>query len=178
MEELTTLFLTTDSLKRVLTYMCRSLNQDPITETLRVMLTSPIQFHLSRYGLGLFKGSAVFPYTYMTPEQRVWLYELVRAIRGDSNHTALNRLEDPLTFTAENDRIFLGGASLQPVKLAPTDVFDALMAAMAESRHTTPDRLKLLMNLLLQRIGCRVNIRRETLVHIQQRSDELFGAGG
>lgn len=175
MEELNALFLSPDSLCRVLTYMCRAVTQDPITEATRVMLTTPIQFHLSRHGLGLFKNSAVFPFTYMTLEQRTWLYELVRAIRGDSNHSALSRLEDPLEYTVENDRIFFTHPA---IRLAPTTVFDALLKAMAESKHATPDRLKLLISLLLQRIGCRVNVSRETLLHIQTKSTELFGAGG
>ena len=177
MEELSALFLGPESLKRVLTYMCRAMAQDPITEAMRVMLTTPIQFHVSRYGLGLFKGSAVFPYTYMSAEQRVWLHDVVRAIRGGGNHSALSRLERPLTYTIENDRIFFhgGGAGDRPTRLAPTDVFDALLGAMAESKHTTPDRLQLLMGLLLQRIGCRVHVCRETLVHVQRRSAELFG---
>jgi hypothetical protein len=148
------------------------------------MITTPIQFHVRRYGLGLFKGSAVFPYTYMSAEQRVWLHDVVRAIRTGGNHSALCRLNESLTYTIENDRIFFhtSGADQQqqqrPTRLAPTDVFDALLGAMAESKHTTPDRLQLLVGLLLQRIGCRVHVCRETLMHVQRRSAELFGPAG
>lgn len=172
MDELKALFLSVESLQQILAYMCRSGSPDPISDSMRLMLSSPVHFHVSRFGLGLFKGVPVFPYTYMSNEQRTWLYDLMRAIRGDTNHSALSRLDDPLEYTTENDRIFFKDASM--TRLEPKLVFDALIYSMTKSTHASPARLKLLVNLLLQRIGCRIQISRDTLTHVQSRTEALF----
>lgn len=209
MEDLNRLFLEPAALERIFIYMCRSSTRDPIAETMRTMLTTPIEFHISRYGLGLFKGCAVFPFTFMTNEQRTWLYELLSSLSGDQMHTALQRLQDPLDITTENDRIFLrervhphnGGHAALPSSsssssssstippsssppttsqlriLDPKRVFNALLGAMQRSvQHASqPERMHLLANLLLQRIGCQVCIGRDTLLYIQSEMDRRFG---
>jgi hypothetical protein len=86
--------------------MCRTSTHDPISETARLMLTTPIQLHVSRFGLGLFKGCAVFPFSYMNKDQRQWLFELLSAMGGDQMHSALQTIDSPLEYVAENDRIF------------------------------------------------------------------------
>ena len=198
MEELNRLFLEPAALERIFVYMCRSSTRDPIAETMRIMLTTPVEFHISRYGLGLFKGCAVFPFTFMTTEQRTWLYELLSSLGGDQMHTVLQRLQDPLDIAAENDRLFLReratpGAAAAPAPasshttsashasqppprvLDPKRVFDALLGAMQRSVHTSrPERMQLLANLLLQRIGCQVCIGRDTLLYIQSEMDRRF----
>ena len=206
MEELNRLFLEPAALERIFVYMCRSSTRDPIAETMRVMLTTPVEFHISRYGLGLFKGCAVFPFTFMTNEQRTWLYELLSSLGGDQMHTVLQRLQDPLDIAAENDRLFLREKASHPASasvpqspspaqpnhhhhpptnannpppsrvLDPKRVFDALLGAMQRSaQHTArPERMHLLANLLLQRIGCQVCIGRDTLLYIQSEMDRRF----
>ena len=188
MEELNRLFLEPAALERIFVYMCRSSTRDPIAETMRVMLTTPVEFHISRYGLGLFKGCAVFPFTFMTTDQRTWLYELLSSLGGDQMHTVLQRLRDPLDIAAENDRLFLrekaapsthtAAHTPQPTPprvLDPKRVFDALLGAMQRSVHTSrPERMQLLANLLLQRIGCQVCIGRDTLLYIQSEMDRRF----
>jgi hypothetical protein len=102
MEALVELFLCPAALERLLTYMCKSGtgSLDPISDSVRALLSCPVQFSVSRYGMGILKGHPVFPYCYMTPEQRQWTYELVRAIAGGENHhSAFARRDDPLTFT-------------------------------------------------------------------------------
>ena len=191
------LFLDPEHLQRLFAYMCRSSTRDPIADTARIMLTTPVQFHISRHGVGLFKGCPVFPFTYMGGEQRQWLFELLSAMGGDQMHSALQAIDAPLEYTAENDRIFFKTApddaslaayyhhpptqaprSSPPhllLLLDPRRVFDALLGAVADSGTAYPDRLRLLVNLLLQRIGCQVQIGRELLAHIQGEMDRRLG---
>lgn len=168
MEEFHAQFLTPLALERVLAYMCRTSTQDPITESIKIMLTCPVQFHVSRFGLGVFKGCGVFPFTYMTKEQRQWLHELVKAIGGEGYHSALMSTE-PLVYTVENDRIFFKGGEPLDAKI----VFEVLLRSMAKTDEKK-ERLKILTNLLLQRIGCRVVIGRDTLAHVHELSERIF----
>lgn len=203
MEQLYTLFLEPEPLQRIFVYMCRASTHDPISETARLMLTTPVQLHVSRFGLGLFKGCAVFPFSYMSKEQRQWLFELLSAMGGDQMHSALQAIDAPLEYTAENDRIFFKGdtrpaaaAPLPPASTAssassarqaapnhasgnsflldPRRVFDALLGAMHDSGHAQPERLRLLARLLLQRIGCQVSINRDLLMYIEGEMDRRF----
>lgn len=126
MESLAELFLSPPALERLLIYMCKSSagSQDPISESARALLTCQVrdrisrwvhfsaltiipqvQFSASRYGVGILKGQPVFPYCYMTAEQRQWIYELIRAISGGENHhSAFARRDDPLTYTVSSIR--------------------------------------------------------------------------
>lgn len=231
MEQLHTLFLDPEPLQRLFTYMCRSTTRDPIADTARIMLTTPVQFHISRHGVGLFQGCPVFPFTYMSKEQRQCMFDLLSAMGGDQMHSALQDMEAPLEYTAENERIFFktppldrqppdgplrafyvpcptlsssssihtsaattttttttasqarkplparaaGLSSAQAHRLDPRRVFDALLGAVADSATAYPDRLRLLLNLLLQRIGCQVHIDRDLLAHIQREMDRRLG---
>ena len=168
MNEFHALFLTPAALERTLAYMCRTFTQDPITESVKIMLTCPVQFHVSRFGVGMFKGCGVFPFTYMTKEQRQWLHELVRAIGAEGYHSAL-MADEPLVYTIENDRIFFKGGEMLDSKL----VFEILLKSMAKSGED-PSRLRLLVSLLLQRIGCRVPIGRDTIAFVHELSESVF----
>ena len=234
MEELIQRFLDGETLRRMFAYLCQSTLQDPITETVRVMLTRPVQFHLSRFGLGIFQDTPVLPFHLLTGEQRTWLHGLMQAIRspGSAMHSALQRLDRPLQYRLANDRIFLygklqtteedegegeeeeeregeeeeeeeeeegerrkrvrgavtksqkseGHALAWPLRqrdrLQPKVVLDALLRGVAESRYATPDRLKLLVRLLMQRLACRTPIGRDLMAYVEDESNRLFGAGG
>ena len=171
MDMLRELFLSPEALQRILAYMCRGTNQDPIVEAVRTMLTVPVQFHVSKHGLGLFKGWGVFPYTFMTGHQRNWLYDLLHAMGGSMHHSALACISDPLEYMAENDRIFFKGPTIQ---LDPKLVFDVLIQSIKDSGSSEPARLRLLLNLLIQRIGCKVSVSRDTLQHVEARAAALL----
>ncbi len=173
MDDLQRLFLTIEPLKRVLVYMCSGAAADPITETVKSLLTQSVQFSVSRYGLGLLKSGPVFPFSHMNAEQRQHLYELMRAIGGgDDHHSAFACIEDPLTYWVENDRVWFNGT----VSLDPKLVFDALLQCVHDTGRDAT-RMRLLTSLLLQRIGGKVPLTRETLVHIEAESQRLFTPG-
>jgi len=160
------LFLKEDNLKRVLVYLCKgnSESSDPITDALATMLGGPVQFCVGRFGLVLFKDGAPYPFTMMSQEQRQFLYEIVRGVGSEMPcYGPLAVLDNPLTFTVENERILFHTPKQH---LDPKMVF----RAMIELIHQTRPDSALLTNLLVQRLGSRVSLSRETLAYVHQMS--------
>jgi len=170
-EQFRELFMSEDALRRQFVHMCKTSaeNPDPITDAVCCMLTSNLQFCVGKYGLALFKGGPTFPYTLMSPVQRQFLYELVHAVGSDVPcHSALACIDNPLTWSVENERILF---HLPPEKLEPRLVFRTLLDSVATSKHGSA----LLCNLLVQRLGSRVNVGRDTLAFVKEYSREVFG---
>lgn len=165
MEDLVRLFLNNDSLLRIMTYMCRDGN-DPIVNTVHVMLTSDIQFAVGIYGLRLFKNHKhVFPFVYMDGEQRHCLHQLVAHV-VDKQHSAYASLENPLEFDVED-----GHVVFRPVmKLPPRQVFDVLLVALQRSKRGS----RLLCNILLQKLAAKMIVHKDMLEYIYGRCEELF----
>ena len=158
------LFLQEENLKRVLVYLCKGNPEstDPITDALATMLGGPIQFCVGRFGLVLFKDGAPFPFTLMSQEQRQFLYEIVRGVGSEMPcYGPLAVLDNPLTFTVENERILF---HIPKQSLDPKLVFRAMVELINKTR---PDS-SLLTNLLVQRLGSRVNLSRETLAYVHE----------
>jgi hypothetical protein len=156
------LFLQDENVKRVLVYLCKGNpeSSDPITDALATMLGGPVQFCVGRFGLVLFKDGAAFPFTMMSQEQKQFLYEIVRGVGSEMPcYGPLAVLENPLTFTIENERILF---HVPKRHLDPKMVFRAMVELVTASRADST----LLTNLLIQRLGSRVNLSRETLSYV------------
>jgi hypothetical protein len=167
-EEFRALFLSDAALRSQFVHMCKAETHDPITDAAATMLASNVQFCVGKYGLVLFKGGATFPYTLMSPEQRQFLYELVHAVGSDMPcHSAIACLENPLTWTVENERILF---HTPPTKLDPRVVFAILIDCVATSEHSS----RTLCDLLIQRLGSRVNISRDTIAFVREKSAAVF----
>ena len=159
MEELNRLFLGEDGVKTLFTYMCKtsSCSADAVTDTLRVLLTTPVEFSVGKYGLGVFKGYPVLPYFYMTPAQRQYLYELVSAISTGSpeeHHTAFACLDTPLVYVFENERVVFKGSSMLDQGL--------VIRVLQSSVGSKP----LLLSILLQRLAGYVPLKRDVLLGV------------
>jgi len=156
------LFLQEDNVKRVLVYLCKGspTSSDPITDALVTMLGGPVQFCVGRFGLVLFKDGASFPFAMMNQEQRQFLYEIVRGVGSEMPcYGPLAVLDNPLTFTIENERILF---HIPKQHLDPKTVFRAMVELINESRPNS----SLLTNLLVQRLGSRIILSRETLAYV------------
>lgn len=169
-DDFTERFLNKNSLRTLFVYLCKSNSEspDPITDALATMLTCPVQYTISKHGLVMFKGSPAIPFTHMNPGQRQLLYDVVSSIRCEV-HTygpfALN--ENPLTYQVENERI---SVNIPTQKLDPKLVIQIVLELIAESKKPST----LLFNLLIQRLGSKVNITKDTLTFVNQRSKELL----
>lgn len=163
MEDLTALFLNDESLLRIMTYMCRD-GADPIVDTLYTMLNATVQFALNRYGLVLFRGHGVFPYAYMSVEQRQCLYQLAQHV-CDKQHSAYARADDPLRFSIEDDHIVFAPT----LQLPQHQVFDVLIRALQQSKRGSP----MLCNIILQKLGTRMLLHKDSLAYIYEKSKAL-----
>ncbi len=167
-EEFRAHFLSEAALRSQFVHMCKAETHDPITDAVAAMLTSNVQFCVGKYGLVLFKGGAAFPYTLMSPKQRQFLYELVHAVGSDVPcHSAISCLENPLTWTIENERILFHTPA---EKLDPRAVFAILIDCVATSEHGS----KTLCDLLVQRLGSRVTVARDTLAFVREKTKDAF----
>ena len=87
MREVVDTFLRENSLRRIIKYFCdTSVNQvvDPVTETLCMMLTTPLQFSITEIGVTFFKdkNTHVFPYCNMTRRQIDYVKDTVKRLYG------------------------------------------------------------------------------------------------
>ena len=158
-QTLADMFLTNDTLLRIMTYMCRS-GVDPIISTLHTMLTSDVQFTVNKYGLILFRNQPPFPWAYMTWQQREHLYSLIQ--NAHSKHHPAYACAQPLTFTSENGHIMFQGSVRIPMKL----VFEVLLEALERSKRGS----RMLCNVLLQKLGAKITIPKEMLLFVHERS--------
>jgi hypothetical protein len=169
-EQFRDLFLSESALRSQFVHLCKTSAEasDPITDAVAAMLSNNIQFCVGGYGLVLFKGGVAFPYTLMSAAQRHFLYELVYSVGSDTPcHSALACLDNPLTWSVENERILF---HMPPERLEPRAVFSILLQCVASSGKGSAT----LCDLLVQRLGSRVNISRDTLAFVHRRSREMF----
>ncbi len=158
-EEFEALFLSKESLKTYFVFLCKSNveSSDPITDALVVMLTSSVQYTISKHGLVMFKGSPAFPFTHMHHEQKHLLYQVVSSIRSEFHtYSHFARAEDPLTYGVENERLNI---HIPAQKLDPKLVIGVLVDLIATSSKPST----LLFNLMIQRLTSRVNISKDTI---------------
>jgi hypothetical protein len=159
MDELNHLFLNESSIQTLFTYLCKSSSHsvDIVTDTLRVMLTTPVEFSVGKYGLSFFKGHPVLPFFYMTPPQRQYLYELMSALstgRPEEHHTAFACIDNPMSYVFDNERVVF--------KAGPTLDQSLVMRVLKNCVGCKP----LLLSILLQRLSGYVLLKRDVLAEL------------
>lgn len=81
-EEIVATFLSGARLRRVLSHMCNNASSsvaDPVTTTIRIMLTCPVQLVISEVGVALFKDhpNVLYPFAKMDVDQRYLVERVV-----------------------------------------------------------------------------------------------------
>lgn len=158
MEDFEAAFLSGDSIKRMLLYLL-SVNKsslDPITDSVVLMLTEPVQYVISRNGLQLFENAPPLPFSHMNADQKQLIYEVVSSLRSEvPTYGPLALVDNPLTYNIENERFVF---HVQSRKLDQGLVLGILM-------NMTQNKSELLFNILLQRIGSRVQLSKSLVLH-------------
>jgi len=170
MEDYEEKFLNQDALRDYMLYACHSNaeSSDPITDTLTVMLTEPVQYTVSKHGLIMFKSLPPLPYTHMNPAQRQLVYAVVNSIRCEyPTYSEFALVENPLTYSVENERITLNVPSR---KLDPK----AVLSILVELVSTSKNQSQLLFNILVQRLCARVQITKDTISFANDQCRRAF----
>lgn len=160
MNELTRLFLSKNAVSTLFTYMCKtdSCLADPVTSALHTMLTCPVRFRVSQYGVGFFDGKPVLPFSYMTADQRHYVWELVRAIGTrfpEEQHTAFACVDDALQYSFDNAHIVFKTNIVMDQSLVL-----GVLKDMVGNKPT-------LFSVLLQRLAGHVNLKKQVLQELE-----------
>lgn len=177
MEEIANLFLGEDSLKRTMCTLCNGrdqLCQDPISETLIVMHTSPISPMLTDAGVILFRAHPmmVVPYTSMTEKQLQRLASLVQEF-VISRSTS----DGAQCFSGEigNGYIMLSNPIPQEPKFVPLSaLIDTFISLMRDSRGYDAWAKRAICSVVLQRLGASIGTSGETLRVASSRIADCF----
>jgi hypothetical protein len=154
------LFLSQDSLKSIFLHMCKLQldSADPIIDSLIIMLTRPIVFAVSRYGVNIFKNAAPMPFSSLNGEQRQLIYDMCNSLRSEFHtFSAFACLENPLTYSIENEKIVF---NVSVNKIDPRLVILNLIEILKSSK---PTNFGLLFNLILQKLHAKVQLSKEII---------------
>lgn len=134
---------------------------DLVTQTVLMMLISPVHIQLTAVGWQPFKGRELtYPYSRMSPAQR----EAIRALL-DSAPERWNVYEHAMTYRRTSP----------PVLLKTLDVLEAMCKSILEGRAYQDRRMRVVIcNILLQRVQASVPIDKGTQLELNTR---LFPAG-
>jgi hypothetical protein len=152
------------TMQRTLAILCESNNRqagaDVVTQTILMLLTSPLHMQLTAIGWQPLKGRDItFPYSHMTIEQKQAFRELV----GDGSNW--HSYEHALVLRRR----------LKTVQLEPLDVLEALCASVLASTAYPDKRMRVaICNILLQRVQASVPIERSVQTALNAK---LFTTG-
>ena len=140
----------TDSMQRSLAVLCESNHKQPadtVTQTVLMLLTSPVHIQLTAVGCQPLKGRELtFPYAQMTLEQRRALKALV-----DEGSERWNVYEHAMMYRRNGP----------PIQLKPLNVLEALCASVLASPVYPDKRVRVaICNILLQRVQASIPIDR------------------
>ena len=129
---------------------------DLVTQTLLMMLISPVHIQLTAVGWQPFKGRELtYPYNRMSSAQR----EAIRAIL-DNTPERWNVYEHAMTYRR----------SAPPVMLKTLDVLEAACTSIIEGKAYPDKRMRVVIcNILLQRVQASVPIDKHTQLELNTR---------
>ena len=154
-----------DLIRKLFTYVCSQCTavEDPISNVACLFLNGKLLVSFGVSGISFFENGVVFPYFYLTREQRQYLYSIASSI--ERNETVPHR------YRLCNGCIILTQYSGKTFdqKL----VWRVLLESVAGSKKHQ-DCTRLLANIVIQRVLCRVHHTRDMMKCVYDMSDELF----
>jgi hypothetical protein len=153
-------FLSQDALKFLFLHMCKLQieSADPILDTLTIMLTRPVIFVVSKYGVNIFKNAAPMPFSSLNNHQRQLIYDMCDSLRSEfPTFSAFASIENPLTYSIENEKIIF---NISVNKIDPRLIILNLIEILKSSK---PENFTLLFNLILQKLHSKVQLSKEII---------------
>lgn len=156
------LFLTGDSLCKMIAYLCNNSHgtvTDPITNVLHAMITSPLQIMLTQVGVAPFKdrNTLVFPYRLMNEDQKDFLRSFVEEMEHEITGTVASvQIGGGCVLTQQQS-----SSRGREITLDYTSVLSAFCTNVARSKtHTNVSVQRAVCNIVIQRIGSMVHLDR------------------
>jgi hypothetical protein len=177
-KEFSELFLTNGNLENVVCHMCNQsagIVADPITETLMVMLTTPLSVVITEAGVAIFRNqpAMVLPYVNMNSEQLLYIQKTVDTLVNNS-------VEENMELKGH---IQMGGGCIVMVpnqKKYKDFIIDneallhAFITSVGKSKQYDTWTKRALSSIIIQRLSCTVNIPKEVILSATTHSENLF----
>lgn len=135
---------------------------DPVTHTVLIMITCPIQMQFTAIGWQPFKGKELtFPYQKMTLDQKEKLKSLLSLINNEKHHQYWRIYEHAIIYR-------------QPVPTSVTlkalDVLEAMCATILKSVTYADRRMRVAVcNILLQRVQANIPVEKGILCSLNSK---------
>ena len=168
-DKMETLFLSNQAhIRKMFTYMCSQCTapEDPISNMACQFLHGKLHISFGVSGIAFFEDGIIYPYFYLTREQRQYLYSIAGAIASES------QADNP----QQRYRFVNGCLVLTDYTGKTLDqrlVWRVLLECVATSQKHQ-DCLRMLANVVIQRILCRTHHSKEMIEHVFKLSDEIF----
>ena len=160
-------FQNPEHLRKMFIYMCSQCTalEDPISNVACQFLQGRLHISFGVSGIAFFEDGIIFPYFYLTRQQRQYLYSISSAI------TCNTPQENPHRYRFSNGCLVL--TDFTGRVLDQKLVWRTILGCVASStKHRIC--LRLLANVVIQRVLCRAQHSKDVIAYVYQMSDEIF----
>ena len=164
-----TLFLRNPAhLRKMYTYMCQQCTalEDPISNVACQFLSGRLHISFGVSGMAFFEDGIIYPYFYMTRDQRMFLYSTAGAIARDAQPSYRHRFCNGCIVLVD-----FGGKTLDQ-RLVWRMILDCVASS---PKHQ--ECLRLLAKVVVQRVMCRVAHSKDMVSFVCALTDEIFPPG-
>ena len=160
-------------LRKMFTYMCSQCTapEDPISNMACQFLHGRLHVSFGVSGVSFFEDGVIYPYFYLTREQRQFLYSIAGAIARDPQHA-----EESLRQQQHRYRFCNGCLVMTDFTGKTLDqrlVWRVILECVAASpKHQ--DCLRMLANVVIQRILCRAQHSKDMVAYVYELAEEIF----
>ena len=152
-------------LKKMFTYMCSQSTapEDPISNMACQFLSNRLQIAFGVAGISFFEDGVIYPYFYLSREQRQYLYSIASSIARETECTQRYRFYNGCLVLTD----YTGKTLDQRI------VWRMILECVATStKHQ--DCLRMLANVVIQRVLCRLQHSKDVVAYVYELTDEIF----
>lgn len=154
-----------DHLRKMFTYMCSQCTapEDPISNMACQFLHGRLHISFGVSGIAFFEDGVIYPYFYLSREQRQYLYSIAGAIARDAHHPQRHRFCNGCLVLTDYTGKTLDQRLVWRV---------ILQCVAASSKHQ--NCLRMLANVVIQRILCRAQHSKDVISFVYELAEEIF----
>jgi len=155
-------------LSKMFTYMCSQCTapEDPISNMACHFLHRKLFISLGVAGITFFEDGIIYPYFYLSREQRQYLYSIASAISRDPK-------DCPLSYRFCNGCMIL--TDFTGRTLNQKLMWRVILMCVSESKKHG-ECVHMLANVLVQRVLCKIQLSKDMIEYVHHLVDELFTA--